>query len=150
MQGRIGEASEAHRRSEANGQWYDVNLLRATTRNGLNEFEFELKGGKYKFVDDEEQRGWRENLKFFSLFLYDDSDRCLIEIPMRMRVDSMGRDYAILSEGPSAFLPGPWTNDFINVRLKHQSIRNQEIRSRKLQDRLREIEDLKTRFGIVD
>jgi hypothetical protein len=132
------------------GEWYDVRILQATSRNGLNEFEFELKGGRYKFVDDEERRGWRENLKFFSLFLYDDADRCLIEIPMRMRVDSTGRDYAILSDGPSAFLPGPWISDFINVRLKHQSIRNQEIRSRKHQDRLREIEDLKARFGFFD
>lgn len=132
------------------GEWYDVKTLKVSTRNGLNEFEFELQGRKYRFVDDEERQGWRENLKYFSLFLYDDSDRCLIEIPMRMRVDSEGRDYAILLDGPTAFLPGHWINDFINVRLKHQSIRNHEIRSQKHRDRLREIEDLKTRFGIVD
>jgi hypothetical protein len=132
------------------GRWYDVKILQVCTRNGLNEFEFELNGGKYKFVDDEEKQGWRENLKYFSLFLYDDSNRCLIEIPMRMRVDSLGRDYAILMDGPRAFLPGRWINHFINVRLKHQSIHNQEIRSQKHQDRLREIEDLKTRYGIVD
>lgn len=132
------------------GEWYDVKILKASAQNGLHEYEFELKGGKFKFVDDEERRGWRENLKFFSLFLYDDSNRCLIEVPMRMRVDSQGRDYLILSDGPSAFLPGSWTNDFINVRLKHQSLLNQEIRSQKHQDRLREIEDLKARFGIID
>lgn len=131
-------------------RWYDIKILRVSTKDGVNEFEFELQGGKYKFVDDEEKQGWRENLKYFSLFLYDDSNRCLIEVPMRMRVDSMGRDYAILMDGPSAFVPGRWVSDFINVRLKHQSINNQEIRSQKHQDRLREIEDLKTRYGIVD
>lgn len=132
------------------GEWYDVKILQAKTRNGCSEFEFELKGGKYRFVDDEEMQGWRENTKFFSLFLYDDSDRCLIEIPMKMRIDSSGREYSILSDGPKAFLPGHWTSDFINVRLKHQSIRNQEIRAQKHRERLREIVDLKNRFGIVD
>ena len=129
------------------GEWYDVKLLRGRSRNGLNEFEFELKADRYKFVDDEEKQGWRENIKLFSLFLYDESGRCLIEIPMKMRVDKLGRNYSILSDGPRAFLPGRWTNDFINVRLKHQSIRNQEIRAQKHEDRLREIEDLKNRFG---
>jgi len=132
------------------GTWYDVRTLRVTTRDGLNELEFELQGGRYRFVDDEEKQGWRENLKYFSLFLYDDADRCLIEIPMKMRVDSLGRDYSIMMDGPRAFLPGSWTSDFINVRLKHESIRNQEIRSQKHQERLREIEDLRKRFGIAD
>ena len=90
------------------------------------------------------------HLKYFSLFLYDDSGRCLIEIPMKMRVDKLGRDYSILSDGPRAFLPGDWTKDFINVSLKHQSIRNHEIRLQKHRDQLREIEDLKNRFGISD
>ena len=132
------------------GEWYDVNILRAGARDGRNEFEFELKGARYKFVDDEEKQGWRENIKFFSLFLYDDSGRCLIEIPMKMRVDKLGRNYSIMSEGPRAFLPGEWVNDFINVKLKHQSIRNQEIRAQKHQERLWEIKDLKDRFGLSD
>jgi hypothetical protein len=109
-----------------------------------------LQGAKYQFVDDEEKQGWRENIKFFSLFLYDDSDRCLIEIPMKMRVDKLGRNYSILSDGPKAFLPGGWLNDFVNVTLIHQHIRNQEIRAQKHQERLFEIEDLKDRFGISD
>jgi hypothetical protein len=132
------------------GEWYDVKILKVSTGNGLNEVEFDLKGSRYKFVDDEEKQGWRVHIKFFSLFLYDDSDRCLIEIPMKMRIDKLGRDYSILTDGPKAFLPGGWTNDFINVTLKHQSIRNQEIRSQKHQERLHEIEDLKNRFGILD
>ena len=103
-----------------------------------------------RVADDEEQQGWRENIKYFSLFLYDDSQRCLIEVPIKMRVDSEGRNYSVLSDGPSAFLPGRWTHDFINVRLKQQSILNREIRTLKHQERLREIEDLKQRFGIED
>ena len=145
-----GSGPKSLLRTFQDGEWYDVKILRTRSRSGLNEFEFELKGDKYRFVDDEEKQGWRENTKYFSLFLYDDSGRCLIEIPMKMRVDSEGRDYSILSDGPRAFLPGRWAHDFINVRLKHQSIRNQEIRSQKHQDRLREIEDLKARFGIAD
>jgi hypothetical protein len=132
------------------GEWYDVKILQVSTQNGLNEFEFELKGAKYKFVDDEEKQGWRMNSKNFSLFLYDDSDRCLIEIPMKMKVDSSGRNYSISSGGPNAFIPGDWINDFINVKLKHQSIHNQEIRAQKHQERLFEIEDLKNRFGFLD
>jgi hypothetical protein len=132
------------------GEWYDVRVLRAGARDGLNEFEFELKGSRYKFVDDEEIQGWRENLKFFSLFLYDDSGRCLIEIPVKMRVDRNGRNYSITSDGPKAFLPGQWVTDFIRVKLKHQSIRNQEIREQKHRERLWEIEDLKERFGLRD
>jgi len=132
------------------GEWYDVKILQVSTPNGLNKIEFELKGAKYKFVDDEEKQGWRMNMKLFGLFLYDDSDRCLIEIPMRMNVDSLGRQYSISSDGPIAFLPGDWINDFIHVKLKHQRIRNQEIRAQKHQERLCEIEDLKDRFGILD
>jgi hypothetical protein len=131
------------------GEWYDVRIRQVSTANGLNEFEFELKGNRYKFVDDEERQGWRENIKFFSLFLYDAADRLLIEIPIKMRVDKWGRNYSLLSDGPRAFISGGWTSDFINVRLKHQSILNQEIRSQKHQERLREIEDLKRRFGIL-
>ena len=131
-------------------EWYDVKILHVSTQDGVNEFEFELKGARYRFVDDEEQQGWREHVKFFSLSLYDDSNRCLIEIPMRMKVDSEGRNYSILSGGPNAFLLGGWISDFINVKLKHQRMRNQEIRAQKHQERLSEIEDLKGRFGILD
>jgi len=132
------------------GEWYDVKILQVSAQNGLNKIEFELKGAKYKFIDNEEKQGWRMNMKLFSLFLYEDSDRCLIEIPMRMNVDSLGRQYSISSDGPIAFLPGDWINDFIHVKLKHQRIRNQEIRAQKHQERLCEIEDLKDRFGILD
>jgi hypothetical protein len=69
---------------------------------------------------------------------------------MKMKVDSPGRIYSIATDGPKAFLPGDWINDFINVKLKHQSIRNQEIRAQKHQERMFEIEDLKNRFGISD
>ncbi len=131
-------------------EWFGLKILHVSTQNGLNTCEFELKEAKYKFVDDEEKQNWREHSKFFSLYLYDDSDRCLIEIPMKMKVDGSGRHYSILSGGPSAFLPGGWINDLIHVKLKHQSIRNQEIRLQKHQERLSEIEDLKERFGIVD
>lgn len=132
------------------GEWYDVKILQVSTENGLSKVEFELKGARYTFVDDEEKQGWREHTKLFSLFLYDDADRCLIEIPIKMKVDYTGRNYSISSIGPSAFLVGGWINDFINVKLKHQSIRNQEIRAQKHQERLCEIEDLKARFGILD
>jgi hypothetical protein len=132
------------------GEWYDVKILQVSTQNGLNKFEFELKGAKYKFVDDEENQAWCENMKSFSLFLYDDLDRCLIEIPMKTQVYSLGRKYSISSGGPKAFLLGDWINDFINVKLKHQHIHNQEIRAQKHQERLCEIEDLRDRFGILD
>ena len=132
------------------GEWYDVKILEVSTQNGLDKFEFELKGAKYRFINDEDKQGWRVNMKFFSLFLYDDSDRCLIEIPMRMNVHSSGRQYSISSDGPTAFLPGDWINDFIHVKLKHQRIHNQEIRAQKHQERLCEIEELKDRFGILD
>jgi hypothetical protein len=130
------------------GEWFEVKILKVSTENDLNKLEFELKGDKYTFVDDEETQGWSLNMKTFSLFLYDDSNRCLIEIPMKLRVDSSGRNYSVASGGPQAFLAGDWIKDFINVKLKHQSIRNQEIRAQKHQERLREIEDLKGRFGI--
>lgn len=132
------------------GEWYHVKILQVSTQNGLNKLEFELKGARYKFVDDEEKQSWRDLMKFFSLFLYNESGRCLIEIPMKMRVDDSGRDYSILLGGPKAFLLGGWINDFINVKLKHQRIRNQEIRAQKHQERLCEIEELKDRFGILD
>lgn len=132
------------------GQWYDIKILNVSTQNGLNTLEFKLKGAKYKFVDDEEKQGWRELMKFFSLFLYDDSDHCLIEIPMKMKVDDTGRNYSISTGGPNAFLLGGWINDFINVKLKHQRILNQEIRAQKHRERLSEIDDLKGRFGISD
>jgi len=132
------------------GEWYDVRILQVSEKDGLTIIEFELKGVRYKFVDDEEKQGWRVKMKLFSLFLYDDSDRCLIEIPMKTHVHSSGRQYSISSDGPKAFLPGGWINDFINVTLKHQYIRNQEIRAQKHQERLSEIEDLKNRFGISD
>jgi hypothetical protein len=128
----------------------NVALPRVSTESGLNKFEFELKGAKYTFVDDEEKHGWCENMKYFSLFLYDDSDRRLIEIPMKLKVDSSGRWYSISSDGPKAFILGGWINDFINVKLKRQRIRNQEVRAQKHQERLREIEDLKNRYGILD
>jgi hypothetical protein len=132
------------------GEWYAVKTLRKSTENGLNKFEFELRGSRYTFVDDEENQGWCENIKYFSLFLYDDSDRCLIEIPMKIKADRWGRRYSISSDGPNAFLPGDWVKEFINVKLKYQHIRNKNIRSQKHQERLSEIEDLKERFGISD
>lgn len=142
--------SQSLERYVQDGEWYDVNVLKTSSANGLNQFEFELKGDRFRFVDDEEAQGWSENLKYFSLFLYDDSDRCLIEIPMKVRVDRLGRNYSILSEGPRAFLPGDWISEFINVKLKRQSIRNREIREQKHKERLAEIEELKNRFGISD
>jgi hypothetical protein len=132
------------------GEWYGVKILQTSTKNNLNKFEFELKGAKYKFIDDEENRNWSDSLKLCSLFLYDESDHCLIEIPMKVKVDKLERQYSVLSGGPKAFLPGGWTNDFINATLIHQSARNKEIRELKHQERLWEIEDLKGRFGISD
>ncbi len=137
-------------RYNQDGKWYDLKILQASTKNNLNKFEFELNGARYKFVDNEEQQGWGDKIKLFTLFLYDDSDRCLIDIPMKVRVDRWGKNYSISSDGPKAFLPSEWINDFINVTLKHQSIRNEEIRAQKHQERLWEIEDLKDRFGISD
>jgi hypothetical protein len=132
------------------GEWYQVKTLQTSVQNGLNEFEFELKGARYKFVDDEERQGWSDKIKFFSLFLYNDLNRCLIEIPMKVRVDKLGRNYSISSDGPKAFLPGGWIKDFISVKLKHQRLHNQAIRAQKHRERLSEIEDLKDRFGIWD
>jgi len=132
------------------GEWYGVKILQASAKNNLNKFEFELKGARYKFIDDEENRNWSDNVKLFGLFLYNESDHCLIEIPMKVKMDKWGRKYSVLSGGPKAFLPGGWTNDFINATLIHQSIRNKEIREQKHQERLWEIEDLKNRFGISD
>lgn len=133
-----------------NGKWYDVTILKSSTRNGLKKIDFELMGKRYTFADDEEQQGWRDQIKLFSLFLYDDSGRCLFENPMKIRVDGDGRKYSILSHGPEAFLQGDWVKNFINVNLKHQHMRNQDFREQKLQERLREIEELKGRFGIPD
>lgn len=144
----LGDGQHSTDRFSRNGEWYDVTIHRAGENNGLNEFEFELKGDRYRFVDDEEAQGWCETIKLFSLYLYDGSGRCLIEIPMKVRVDKRGRAYSIVSDGPKAFLPGDWINDFINVKLKNQSIRNREIRAQKHKERLSEIEDLRDRFGI--
>jgi hypothetical protein len=132
------------------GEWYDVKILKAFSQSGLNKFDFELKGARYRFVDDEENQGWGDTTKYFSLFLYDDAGRCLIEIPMKIKVDRWGRNYSLMSDGPKAFLPGGWVNDFINVKLKQQRLQNQEIREQKHQERLWEIEELKERFGIKD
>ncbi len=132
------------------GEWYDVRILRSHSNNGLNNYEFELGGSRYTFVDDEESHGWSDNVKTFSLFLYDATGRCLIEVPVKLKVDRRGRSYSILSDGPRAFLPGDWVNEFIKVKLKHQRLENQEIRDQKHQERLWEIEDLKDRFGIRD
>lgn len=132
------------------GKWYQVKILQTSSVNGLNRFEFELKGEKYQFTEDEERQGWRDKTKTFSLCLFDSTDRCLIDIPIKMRVDKMGRNYSVLSGGPEAFLPGEWINDFINVKLKHQHIRNREIREQKQQQLQQEIEDMKDRFGLKD
>lgn len=132
------------------GKWYEIKILNYSSQNGLEEVEFELKGERFKFVDDEEQHGWANQQKFFRLYLYDSEGRCLIEIPMKLRVDKWGRNYSISSDSPKAFLPGDWVSDFVHVTLKHQSVRNREIREQKHKERLHEIEDLKDRFGISD
>jgi hypothetical protein len=131
-------------------EWYAVKILQVSSQKGLNTFEFEVKGAKYKFVDDEERQNWRDKVKLFSLCLYDDSGRCLIEIPMKSKIEGSGRHYSVSTGGPNALLPGDWINDFIKVKLKHQRMRNQEIRAQKHQARLSEIEELKGRFGILD
>jgi hypothetical protein len=132
------------------GTTYGVKILQSSTQNHPNKFEFELKGAMYKFIDDEESQISSDNRKLFSLFLYDESDHCLIEIPMMVKAYKSERRYSVLSGGPKAFLPGGWTDDFIKATLVHQSIRNKEIRAQKHQERLLEIEDLKGRFGIQD
>ena len=109
---------------------------------------FEMKGARYRFVDNDATPPWALSVKVFSLFLYDDEDRCLIEVPNKVQVDRTGRRYTIHPGGPKAFLPGDWTREFISTKLKHQRIRNQEIRAQKHQERLSEIDDLKDRFGI--
>jgi hypothetical protein len=131
-------------------EWYAVKVLNVSDQDRLNTFEFELRGAKYKFVDDEEKQNWRDKVKLFSLSLYDESGRCLIEIPMKSKIEGSGRHYTVSSGGPNALLPGDWINDFIKVKLKHQRMRNQEIRAQKHQARLGEIEELKGRFGILD
>lgn len=131
-------------------EWYKVKTVRVSNQNGLREFEFELKGARYTFTDNEERQGWSDNIKYFSLFLHDAKRTCLIEIPMKLRVDKWGSNYSISSEGPRAFIPGDWIKDFISVKLKHEHLRNREIRAQRHQERLSEIEDLKDRFGIWD
>ena len=144
----------AHKQSPGqpgqDGEWYDFKILKTSTKNDLNEFDFEMNGNRYRFVDDEETQSWALNVKVFSLFLYDDSGRCLIEIPIKVQVDRTGRRYTLSPGGPKAFLPGGWTNEFINTKLKHQRMRNLEIREQKHQERLNEIQELKDRFGIWD
>jgi len=132
------------------GEWYEVRVLKAGAQNGLRRAEFDLKGARYVFVDDEERHAWTDKIKLFSLSLHDDSGRCLIEIPIKVRVDRWGSHYSVVSDGPNAFRPGDWVSDFVNVILKHQSLRNREIREQKHRDRLWEIEELKDRFGIPD
>jgi hypothetical protein len=129
-------------------EWYKVKTVRISSQNGLREFEFELKGARYRFTDDEERQGWSDNIKNFSLFLYDEKNVCLIEIPMKVRIDKWGSNYSVLSDGPKAFIPGDWIKDFISVKLKHQHLRNKEIRAQKHKERLSEIEDLRDRFGL--
>jgi len=143
-------SAQSSDRNLPEGKWYDLKFLQASSGNGQNCFEFELNGVRYTFIDDEEKQGWCENMKYFSLYLYDDSDHCLIEVPIKLRVDRWGSNYSVSSESPTAFLPGDWINDFIKTTLKHQSIRNQEIRAQKHQERLWEIKELKDRFGISD
>lgn len=143
-------AHESASQPGQDGEWYDFKILKTSTKNDLNEFDFEMNGNRYRFVDNEETQSWALNVKVFSLFLYDDSGHCLIEIPIKVQVDRTGRRYSISPGGPKAFLPGGWTNEFINTKLKHQRMRNLEIREQKHQERLNEIQDLKDRFGIWD
>ena len=56
------------------------------------------------------------------------------------------RDRVVAGSGKK----NPSVRDFIKVKLKHQRIRNQEIRAQQHQERLSEIEELKARFGILD
>jgi hypothetical protein len=132
------------------GKWYELKIRQASTQNDLRRFEFELSGVRYHFIDDEEKQKISDNMKLFNLCLYDNADRCLMNIPMKLRVDDSGKSYSISSDSPKAFILGSWIKDFINVSLKHQNIRNQEIRAQKHQERLREIEELKDKFGIPD
>lgn len=132
------------------GKWYELKIIRAKTIDDLRISEFELSEVRYKFVDDEEKHKISDNMKLFNLHLYDDSDRCLMSIPMKLRVNDLGKSYSISSDSPKAFILGSWIKDFVNVSLKHQNIRNQEIREQMHQERLREIKELKDRFGISD
>jgi len=133
-----------------NGKWYELKILNATNINDVKKVEFELSGVRYTFVDDEDKQKISENMKLFNLSLYDDKDRCLVDIPMKLRVDDTGKTYSVSSKSPMAFILDSWLKDFINVSLKHQNIHNQEIRAQKHQERLREIEELKEKFGISD
>ncbi len=132
------------------GKWYELKILKSAKRNDLKIFDFELSGVRYRFVDNEDTQNIFNNIKLFNLCLYDDADRCLMEIPMKLRVDDFGKTYSISADSPKAFILGNWIKGFINVSLKHQNIRNQEIRAQKHQERLREIEELKDKFGIAD
>ena len=109
-----------------------------------------MSGVRYRFEDNEDQHSISNNIKLFNLCLYDDAGHCLMDIPMKLRVDDLGKTYSISSDSPKAFILGDWIKGFINVSLKHQNIRNQEIRAQKHQELLREIEELKDRFGIAD
>jgi hypothetical protein len=136
--------------SSQNAKWYELKILRASNVNQVRKFDFELNGVRYRFVDDEETQKIMGGIRLFNLCLYDEADRCLMDIPMKLRVDEFGKTYAVSSDSPRAFILGDWFNDFIKVSLKHQNIRNQEIRAQKHQERLREIEELKDKFGIAD
>jgi hypothetical protein len=133
-----------------NGKWYELKILNATNINDVKKVDFELSGVRYTFVDDEDRQKISENMKLFNLSLYDDKDRCLVDIPMKLRVDDTGKTYSVSSKSPMAFILDSWLKDFVNVSLKHQNIHNQEIRAQKHQERLREIEELKEKFGISD
>lgn len=132
------------------GKWYELKVLKSTNRNDLKIYDFELSGVRYRFEEDEDRQGISNNIKLFNLCLYDEADHCLMDIPMKLRVDDSGKSYSISSDSPKAFILGDWIKGFINVSLKHQNIRNQEIRAQKHQERLREIEELKDKFGIAE
>ncbi len=128
--------------------WYELKILSASSKNQVNTFEFELNGTPYRFVEDEEVHAMYDNVKNFSLWLYDGSGRCLIDIHMKLRIDSDGKIYFVSSDSPRAFLMGDWVKEFVNATLKHESLRKQDIREQKHQERLLEIEELKDKFGI--
>jgi len=132
------------------GKWYELKILKSSNQNDLKKYEFELSGTRYRFEEDEDRHAISNNIKLFNLRVYDDTDRCLMDIPMKMRVDDTGKNYYISSDSPKAFIMGDWIKDFINASLKHQNIRKQEIRTQKHAERLREIEELKDKFGIAD
>lgn len=132
------------------GKWYELKILKTSNVKDLKIFDFELNGVQYRFEDDEDRQGISNNIKLFNLCLYDAADHCLMDIPMKLRVDDSGKSYSISSDSPKAFILGDWIKGFINVSLKHQNIRKQEIRAQKHQERLREIRELKDKFGIAD